>query len=127
MSEFQNNPLNDFLAQMEKPESNSVPLEIKKTEQELISVENDEQSIVSEVPPPISGQPAITQETDPFTAALQAAQQKSEKRKIEEFAEKEAVFSYGNANDPITDRDNTFEDLRLKYQSDFPELSDPKF
>lgn len=121
MSEFQNNPLNDFLAQMEQPESNPAPLEVGETVQE----QNTEQAFESDSSSMISEQPAIPQE-DPFTLALQAAKQKSEQRKIEEFAENDAVFSYGKANDPITDRNCTFEDLRVKYQTDFPELSDSK-
>lgn len=65
-------------------------------------------------------------ETDPFTAALKRAQAQSESRLTERFAEIDAVFSYGKAEDAITDRDMTFEDLRAKYETDFPELSEPK-
>ena len=36
------------------------------------------------------------------------------------------MFVYGKAKDPITDRDCTFEDLREKYESDFPELAESK-
>ena len=65
-------------------------------------------------------------EADPFTAALKRAQAQSESRLSERFAEIDAVFSYGKAEDAITDRDMTFEDLRAKYEPDFPELSESK-
>lgn len=65
-------------------------------------------------------------ESDPFTAALKRAQAQSESRLTERFAEIDAVFSYGKAEDAITDRDMTFEDLRAKYETDFPELSESK-
>ncbi len=67
-----------------------------------------------------------TQEEDPFTAALKKAKAKSDERLTESIAEKAAIFSYGKAKDPIDDRECTFEDLRPKYETDFPELSDAK-
>ena len=45
---------------------------------------------------------------------------------VEACATREAMFVYGKAKDPITDRDCTFEDLREKYESDFPELAESK-
>lgn len=68
----------------------------------------------------------VTAETDPFTAALKRAQAQSDSRLTERFAEIDAIFSYGKAEDAITDRDMTFEDLRAKYETDFPELSESK-
>jgi len=37
-----------------------------------------------------------------------------------------AIFSYAKVKEDIEDRDATFEDLRQKYEADFPELSDSK-
>ena len=68
----------------------------------------------------------IADAPDPFTAALTNAKAQSDNRLVEGCASRDAVFSYGKAKDPITDRDCTFEDLREKYESDFPELSDSK-
>lgn len=45
---------------------------------------------------------------------------------VEACATRDAMFVYGKAKDPITDRDCTFEDLREKYESDFPELAESK-
>lgn len=58
--------------------------------------------------------------------ALQKAKADSENRLADSFAEKDAIFCYGKAKDPITDRDCTFEELRVKYETDFPELSEAK-
>lgn len=63
---------------------------------------------------------------DPFAAAMAKAKAKSEERLIDGFAERDAVFCYGKAKDPITNRDSTFEDLRQRYETDFPELSEGK-
>ena len=70
--------------------------------------------------------PAAEQPEDPFAQALKKAQAKSEERLADSFAEKDAVFVYGKAKDPISDRECTFEDLRARYEADFPELSDAK-
>ena len=69
---------------------------------------------------------ASAQDSDPFAEALKKAQAKSEERLVGSFTEKEAVFVYGKAKDPISDRESTFEALRAKYEADFPELSDAK-
>lgn len=63
---------------------------------------------------------------DPFEAALKNAEQQSEKRMLEALAAKPAIFSYAKVKEEIEDRDATFEDLRQKYEADFPELSDSK-
>ena len=68
-------------------------------------------------------QQTIADAADPFTAALATAKAQSDSRLAESCAAREAVFSYGKAKEPITDRDCTFEDLREKYEADFPELS----
>lgn len=71
-------------------------------------------------------QQTIAEAADPFTAALATAKAQTDRRLIESCVVREAVFSYGKAKEPITDREFTFEDLREKYESDFPELSDSK-
>lgn len=63
---------------------------------------------------------------DPFDAAMQNLEAQGEKRMIEALAAKPAIFSYAKVKENIEDRDSTFEDLRQKYEADFPELSDPK-
>lgn len=63
---------------------------------------------------------------DPFEQALNAAQNQQESRMLETLAAKPAFFSYGKVKESIEDRETTFEDLRAKYETDFPELSDGK-
>ena len=76
--------------------------------------------------PPV--QPVAEQQPmlDPFEAAFKNAEQQSEKRMLDALAAKPAVFSYAKVKEEIEDRDATFEDLRQKYEADFPELSDSK-
>ena len=71
-------------------------------------------------------QQTIADAADPFTAALATAKAQSESRLVETCMARDAVFNYGKAKEPITDRDCTFEDLREKYESDFPELAESK-
>ena len=61
-----------------------------------------------------------------FEEAFARAKAQSDERMVEGLAAKPAVFSYSKAKDTITDRDCTFEDLRAKYEGDFPELSEAK-
>ena len=70
--------------------------------------------------------PEIANAPDPLSAALAKAKQQGDARLVEACATREAMFVYGKAKDPITDRDCTFEDLREKYESDFPELAESK-
>ena len=70
--------------------------------------------------------PEIANAPDPLSAALAKAKQQGDARLVEACATRDAVFHYGKAKEPITDRDCTFEDLREKYESDFPELSEAK-
>lgn len=72
--------------------------------------------------------PAPVQETmlDKFDMVMQNLEVQGEKRMIEALAAKPAIFSYAKVKENIEDRDSTFEDLRQKYEADFPELSDPK-
>ena len=77
---------------------------------------------------PAAPEPAPVQQTmlDPFDAAMQNLEVQGEKRMLEALAAKPAIFSYAKVKENIEDRDSTFEDLRQKYEADFPELSDPK-
>ncbi len=61
-----------------------------------------------------------------FEEAFARAKAQSDERMVEGLAAKPAVFSYSKAKDTINDRDCTFEDLRAKYEGDFPELSEAK-
>lgn len=77
---------------------------------------------------PAAPEPAPVKQTmlDPFDAAMQNLEAQGEKRMLEALAAKPAIFSYAKVKENIEDRDSTFEDLRQKYEADFPELSDPK-
>ena len=72
--------------------------------------------------------PAPVQETmlDKFDMVMQNLEVQGEKRMLDALAAKPAIFSYAKVKENIEDRDSTFEDLRQKYEADFPELSDPK-
>lgn len=72
--------------------------------------------------------PAPVQETmlDKFDMVMQNLEVQGEKRMLEALAAKPAIFSYAKVKEEIEDRDATFEDLRQKYEADFPELSDSK-
>ena len=63
---------------------------------------------------------------DQFDAVMQNLEVQGEKRMLEALAAKPAIFSYAKVKENIEDRDSTFEDLRQKYEADFPELSDSK-
>ena len=73
-------------------------------------------------------EPAPVQETmlDKFDMAMQNLEVQGEKRMLEALAAKPAIFSYAKVKENIEDRGSTFEDLRQKYEADFPELSDSK-
>ena len=88
---------------------------------------------IASVPAPAVNPPAeapvqqtIADVADPFNAALANAKAQSESRLVEGCAARDAVFCYVKAKEPITDRDCTFEDLREKYETDFPELAESK-
>lgn len=72
--------------------------------------------------------PAPVQQTmlDKFDMVMQNLEVQGEKRMLEALAAKPAIFSYAKVKENIEDRESTFEDLRQKYEADFPELSDPK-
>jgi PRTRC genetic system protein A len=63
---------------------------------------------------------------DAFEAALNKCKAESDKRTIGNLAAKNPVFKYASASDEITDKEITFEALRKKYETDFPELEDEK-
>ena len=77
---------------------------------------------------PAAPDPAPVQQTmlDTFEAAIRDAEAQGEKRMLEALAAKPAIFSYAKVKENIEDRDSTFEDLRQRYEADFPELSDSK-
>lgn len=77
---------------------------------------------------PAAPNPAPVQQTmlDQFDAVMQNLEVQGEKRMLEALAAKPAIFSYAKVKENIEDRDATFEDLRQKYEADFPELSDSK-
>lgn len=83
-----------------------------------------QQPIMQQVAP----DPAPVQETmlDKFDMVMQNLEVQGEKRMLEALAAKPAIFSYAKVKENIEDRDSTFEDLRQRYEADFPELSDPK-
>ena len=77
---------------------------------------------------PAAPEPAPVQETmlDKFDMVMQNLEVQGEKRMLEALAAKPAIFSYAKVKENIEDRDSTFEDLRQRYEADFPELSDSK-
>ena len=83
-----------------------------------------QQPIVQQAAP----ETAHVQETmlDKFDMVMQNLEVQGEKRMLDALAAKPAIFSYAKVKENIEDRDSTFEDLRQKYEADFPELSDPK-
>ena len=88
-----------------------------------------QQSVVQQpVMQQAASNPAPVQETmlDKFDMVMQNLEVQGEKRMLEALAAKPAIFAYAKVKENIEDREATFEDLRQKYEADFPELSDPK-
>ena len=94
-----------------------------------------QQSVVQ--PQPVVQQPVMQQAApnpapvqqpmlDKFDMVMQNLEVQGEKRILDALAAKPAIFSYAKVKENIEDRDSTFEDLRQRYEADFPELSDPK-
>ena len=138
MNEKTNNPLDQFLEMEdgfdpfeEEPTATAEPVkEEPKPQAASVSTEQAaEIQTAEETKPekPLAVQTALVDEApDPFAKAMATAKAQSEARLTEALAAKDAFFVYGKAKDPITDRDATFEDLRQKYEDDFPELSESK-
>ncbi len=139
------NPLNDFLngdettendlfsdfTFSESSESSAEPTPANASAQPAPPANQEQPSLFEDAlaKTPAASTTTAKQNTapeDPFAAALAKAKAQSDERLAESFAEKDAVFTYGKAKDPITDRDCTFEDLRKQYEEDFPELSEAK-
>ena len=118
-------------------EQQTVPQQQPAIQQQVIT---QAQPIVQQVVPqqqPVVQQPVMQQAApdpapvqqpmlDQFDTVMQNLEVQGEKRMLEALAAKPAVFSYAKVKENIEDRDSTFEDLRQRYEADFPELSDPK-
>ena len=74
--------------------------------------------------PPLANEPSPSP-MNPFDT-FRRGQMQSWQRLAEEAADNPPVFCYEKVEDPIEDETMSFEQLRQKYQSDFPGLSDPK-
>ena len=87
-----------------------------------------QQTPIQPVPQQVNQGTAPEQQSmlDPFEAAIKLSEAQGEKRMLDALAAKPAVFSYAKVKENIEDREATFEDLRQKYEADFPELSDSK-
>lgn len=115
----------------------TVPQQQPAIQQQVIT---QAQPIVQQVVPqqqPVVQQPVMQQAApdpapvqqpmlDQFDTVMQNLEVQGEKRMLEALAAKPAIFSYAKVKENIEDRDSTFEDLRQRYEADFPELSDPK-
>ena len=135
MSKKNFNPIANFINEVEAEETSGFDFEDENTkplvtttkeeekseklpeQEETETEENPETSAVKSEPK----QPTLGDD-DGFDAALKKCKSQSEERLIGNLSEKNPVFKYANANEPITDKDVTFEDLRKKYETDFPEL-----
>ena len=124
------NPIDNFLEDFEEVEnddtngifgSSEMPLSPDSPQQEDFDSseagEFPQQNMKTSEPP---------LQFDPFDAALKKAQATSEQRVTEGFAAKPPAFSYASAKENITDAEITFDGLRQKYETDFPELEDKK-
>jgi PRTRC genetic system protein A len=69
-------------------------------------------------------QESLLDDDDPLAAALKRSEAASKERLIGNLAAKNPVFKHGSVADEITDKELTFEDLRQKYETDFPELEE---
>lgn len=146
MSENTNDFLNDFLgssegnggsgfADLTLPDfEESVAGDAKTKGEEIPPETPKEQEPAVQSPPQttmfdeaLKQTPAMTEkETQAVATSFEDLVAKAQKQRdgeiIANLAAKDAIFSYGSAKEAITDRDCTFEDLREKYTSDFPEL-----
>jgi len=129
------NPIDSFLEEMEERESTetlSVPEQEQKTletpsEQENEPDEDDESVINEQINNESAGTDPAQQSLfgdDDFEAALNKCKTSSNERVLGNLAEKNPVFKYASVNNPITDKEITFEALRKQYETDFPELEE---
>ena len=147
MSESMNNPLNDFLEMEEssngmfednpfvsqampqtvpQPDSTHMQPQFAPAQSLAPSIPFDAATAQIYAPAAATPSKSVNNAPDPLTAALAKAKAQSNERLVAECANRDAVFSYGKAKDPITDRSLTFDELREKYESDFPEMTESK-
>lgn len=137
MNNDMHNPLNDFLKSTAEPaDTNLFKMPFPEGEIQQTNHENENvtaASFVDDAPKsetvtPSSEATVSTGHTDydPYAAALQKAQVSSEQRLLEPLESKPPVFVYGKVKEEIQDKSLSFEQLRLQYEFDFMELSDPK-
>ena len=130
--EQQNEPVPQTAVQPTAPAPQTVPLEQAIPQQappmQVITPPVEQSAAPAVQQPAASAVNTGAQQSilDPFEQALNAAQNQQESRMLETLAAKPAFFSYGKVKESIEDRETTFEDLRAKYETDFPELSDGK-
>ena len=63
------------------------------------------------------------EEPNPISAAFTKQEEKNTQKGL---LEKDPVFCYGSAKEPVSDSSMTFEELRIAKSDDFPELSEGK-
>lgn len=64
---------------------------------------------------------------NPLSAAVNQAEEQTVKAGAAGILAKPPVFFYGSAKEDITDKTQTFEQLRIAKSEDFPELGAPRF
>lgn len=129
-SGFADLPLPDFndnVAGETKTEAIETPSETSKAQESVV----EDQTQTTMFDEALKQTPAVA-EKEPqavatsFEDLIAKAQAQQEGEIISKLAAKDAIFAYGSAKEAVKDRDCTFEDLREKYVSDFPELADSK-
>ena len=123
---FADLPLPDFDDSVEgetKTETVEIPPESPKAEETVVQTQPQSSMFEDALKqtPAAKGQEKNEAATS-FEDLIAKAQAQRDEEIISKLADKDAIFLYGSAKEPITDRECTFEDLREKYTSDFPEL-----
>ena len=148
MSENTNDFLNDFLGSSEENGGGGFADLPLPDFEESVAGETKTPTVEMPTETPKAEEPVVQNQSSVFEDALKqtpAAEGKEEKGAVTSFedliakaqaqqdgemisklAAKDAIFAYGSAKEAIKDRDCTFENLREKYTSDFPELADSK-